>query len=147
MQRCLTYGISQKDIGPILQEELDACTHLDEVRDVLGDCTRCQLCRLGRRKIVFGVGHSQADIMFVGEGPGGDEDRIGEPFVGKAGQLLTRIIENGMKLRREDVYIANIVKCRPPRNRDPEPEEVEACEPFLQAQIRIIRPNAMSTLG
>lgn len=85
--------------------------------------------------------------MFVGEGPGADEDRKGEPFVGKAGQLLTRIIQNGMQLRREDVYIANIVKCRPPRNRNPEPEEVEACEPFLKAQIRIIQPKVLVALG
>ena len=85
--------------------------------------------------------------MFVGEGPGGDEDRIGEPFVGAAGQLLTRIIEGGMGLRRADVYIANIVKCRPPRNRNPEPDEVESCEPFLKAQIRVIRPRVLIALG
>lgn len=132
---------------PVLQEQLDGCVDLDQVRDVLGDCTRCKLCSLGRKKIVFGVGNPQADIMFVGEGPGGDEDRIGEPFVGRAGQLLTRIIENGMKVRRNDVYIANIVKCRPPRNRDPEPDEVAACEPFLKAQIRVIQPKVLVALG
>ncbi|MEL6186535.1 MAG: uracil-DNA glycosylase family protein, partial [Myxococcota bacterium] len=119
---------------------------LGQVREILGDCRRCKLHR-GRRNIVFGVGNPDAEIMFVGEGPGQDEDRQGEPFVGKAGQLLTRIIEGGFKMRRSDVYIANIVKCRPPRNRDPEPDEVEACEPFLQAQIQHIQPRVIVALG
>ena len=119
---------------------------LGDVRDVLGDCTRCKL-HSGRRQIVFGVGDPNAAIMFVGEGPGADEDRVGEPFVGKAGQLLTKIIESGMQLRRDEVYIANIVKCRPPRNRDPEPDEVEACEPFLKAQIRAVQPQVIIALG
>ncbi|MEQ9499996.1 MAG: uracil-DNA glycosylase [Deltaproteobacteria bacterium] len=114
---------------------------------MLGDCTRCKLHGQGRRQIVFGVGNPRADIMFVGEGPGAEEDRRGEPFVGKAGQLLTRIIEGGMGLRRDDVYIANIVKCRPPKNRDPEPDEVEACEPFLKAQIRVVQPKVIIALG
>jgi DNA polymerase len=123
-----------------------AAPTLAVVRDVLGDCTRCGL-HAGRRQIVFGVGNEQAEIMFIGEGPGADEDRRGEPFVGKAGQLLTRIIENGMGMSRSDVYIANIVKCRPPNNRDPQPDEVEACEPFLAAQIRVIAPKVIITLG
>ena len=96
---------------------------------------------------MFGVGSSRARLMFVGEGPGADEDRLGEPFVGKAGQLLDRIIERGMGLTRADVYIANIVKCRPPGNRDPEPDEVEACEPFLREQIRLVAPEVIVALG
>jgi DNA polymerase len=120
---------------------------LPQIREVIGDCTRCKLSRLGRTQIVFGVGNPSAQLMFVGEGPGADEDRQGEPFVGKAGQLLTRIIESGMGLKRSDVYIGNVVKCRPPNNRDPEPDEVEACEPFLAAQIDSIRPKVIVTLG
>ncbi|MEQ8984846.1 MAG: uracil-DNA glycosylase, partial [Deltaproteobacteria bacterium] len=131
----------------VLQQHLDAAPDLDAIRAVLGDCTRCKLHGQGRRQIVFGVGNPRADIMFVGEGPGAEEDRRGEPFVGKAGQLLTRIIEGGMGLRRDDVYIANIVKCRPPKNRDPEPDEVEACEPFLKAQIRVVQPKVIIALG
>ncbi|MEO1173035.1 MAG: uracil-DNA glycosylase [Myxococcota bacterium] len=118
---------------------------LAQVRDALGDCTRCKLHR-GRTQIVFGVGDPDARLMFIGEGPGRDEDLQGEPFVGRAGQLLTRMIA-AMGLRRENVYIANIVKCRPPRNRDPEPDEVEACEPFLKAQIAAVRPEVIVTLG
>lgn len=120
---------------------------LEQIREILGDCTRCKLHSAGRTKIVFGVGDPQAELMFVGEGPGRQEDRQGEPFVGDAGQLLTRIIERGMQLQRDQVYIANIVKCRPPNNRDPMPDEVEACEPFLKAQIRQIRPKVIVALG
>ncbi len=119
---------------------------LEQIRADLGDCTRCKLHQMGRRQIVFGVGNPDAALMFVGEGPGGDEDRIGEPFVGAAGQLLTKIIQ-GMKMQREEVYIANIVKCRPPRNRDPEPDEVEQCEPFLRAQIDAVQPQVIVALG
>ncbi len=125
---------------------LNDCWNLEQVQGLLGDCTRCKLHK-GRKKVVFGVGNMEADLMFVGEGPGANEDRLGEPFVGKAGQLLTAIIEKGMGLKRPDVYIANIVKCRPPNNRDPEPDEVETCEPFLQAQIRIIKPKVIIALG
>jgi DNA polymerase len=120
---------------------------LQEVREDLGDCTRCKLHSQGRTQIVFGVGSPTAELMFIGEGPGADEDRLGEPFVGKAGQLLTKIIEAGMGMQRGEVYIANIVKCRPPQNRDPEPDEVEACEPFLKAQIRSIGPKVIIALG
>lgn len=120
---------------------------LSAIRDVLGNCTRCKLSRQGRTQIVFGVGNPNAEVMFIGEGPGADEDRIGEPFVGKAGQLLTRIIEAGMGVKRSEVYIANTVKCRPPNNRDPEPDELEACEPFLSAQIASIQPKVIVTLG
>jgi len=119
-------------------------------RDEIGDCTRCKLAAK-RRTIVFGSGNPNADLMFVGEGPGADEDEQGLPFVGRAGQLLTKMIESmvvgGRKLRREEVYIANIVKCRPPGNRDPEPEEIEACEGFLFEQIAIIEPRVIVTLG
>jgi DNA polymerase len=110
------------------------------------DCSRCKLHRLGRKQVVFGVGNPDADLMFVGEGPGADEDIQGEPFVGRAGQLLTRIIE-AIDLRREDVYIANVVKCRPPQNRNPEPDEVEQCEPFLFRQIDLIKPKVIVALG
>lgn len=119
---------------------------LEEIRVEMGECTRCKLHR-GRTHIVFGEGNPKAEILFVGEGPGAEEDRQARPFVGRAGQLLTRIIEDGMKLRREDVYIANIVKCRPPGNRDPEHDEVEACSPFLLLQIRAIGPRVIVALG
>ena len=115
------------------------------VRTDLGDCTRCKLSG-GRTHLVFGVGNPAAEVMFVGEGPGADEDRQGEPFVGKAGQLLTKMIE-AMGFGRGDVYIANVVKCRPPGNRNPEPDEIEACEPFLRAQIAAIGPKVIVALG
>ena len=115
------------------------------VRERLGECTRCKLAG-GRKKLVFGVGNPRAELMFVGEGPGGDEDLQGEPFVGKAGQLLTKMIE-AMGFARSEVYIANVVKCRPPENRDPEADEIEACEPFLAAQIAALRPRVIVALG
>jgi uracil-DNA glycosylase family 4 len=119
---------------------------LEELRAAIGDCQRCKLCS-GRTHLVFGVGNPKAKLMFVGEGPGRDEDLQGEPFVGRAGQLLTDIITKGMELKREDVYIANVVKCRPPENRNPEPDEVAACEPFLKKQIDLIRPKIIVGLG
>jgi len=119
---------------------------LENLRAAIGDCKLCKLCS-GRTHIVFGVGNPRAKLMFVGEGPGRDEDLQGEPFVGRAGQLLTDIITKGMKLRREDVYIANVVKCRPPANRNPEPDEVAACEPFLKRQIDLVRPQIIVGLG
>ena len=115
------------------------------VRRELGECTRCKL-HGGRNTLVFGVGNPSAELVFVGEGPGADEDAQGEPFVGKAGQLLTRMIE-AMGFRRSEVYIANVVKCRPPGNRDPEPDEIGSCEPFLKAQIAAIRPRVIVALG
>lgn len=115
------------------------------IREDLGDCTRCALSG-GRKNIVFGVGNPHARLMFVGEGPGADEDEQGEPFVGKAGQLLDRIIE-AIGLSRADVYIANVVKCRPPGNRNPEPAEIAACLPFLERQIASIAPAVLVTLG
>jgi uracil-DNA glycosylase len=111
----------------------------------VGDCQRCPLART-RNRIVFGVGNPEANVMFVGEAPGADEDRQGEPFVGRAGQLLNQWLSQ-LGLRREDVYIANVLKCRPPGNRDPRPEEVERCSPFLQAQIRAIEPKVIVALG
>jgi uracil-DNA glycosylase family 4 len=119
---------------------------LEELRAAIGDCRRCKLWS-GRTHLVFGVGNPNAEVMFVGEGPGRDEDLKGEPFVGRAGQLLTDIITKGMGLRREDVYIANVVKCRPPENRNPEPDEVESCEPFLKKQIDLVRPKIVVALG
>src|SRR2546427_10298335 len=118
---------------------------LEAVRTELGECTRCKLHKT-RTNIVFGVGSPEARLMFVGEAPGEDEDLQGYPFVGKAGQLLTKMIE-AMGLRREDVYICNTVKCRPPNNRNPEPEELLACEPFLKGQLGAVKPEAIVTLG
>ena len=119
---------------------------LDELEKAIGDCRRCKLYS-GRTRIVFGEGNPKARLVFIGEGPGRDEDLAGRPFVGEAGKLLTRIIEGGMGLKREDVYICNIVKCRPPDNRTPERDETDACTPFLKEQIRIIGPEVICTLG
>jgi len=133
------------DVGrplPMLQDKPAA---LRGIREEIGDCTRCKLSR-GRTNIVFGVGNPQARIMFVGEGPGADEDAQGEPFVGRAGQLLNNMIQ-AMGLRREDVYIANVVKCRPPENRTPERDECETCGPFLMRQIAVVRPEIVVALG
>ncbi len=120
---------------------------LEAIRLDVGDlCCRCKLHALGRSRTVFGAGNPRAGLMFVGEAPGADEDRMGEPFVGRAGQLLTKIIE-AIELRREDVYIANVIKCRPPDNRNPEQDEVDTCEPFLFRQIDAIEPRVIVTLG
>jgi len=116
------------------------------IREGLGDCTRCKLHKQGRKQIVFGVGNPRADLMFVGEGPGADEDAQGEPFVGRAGQLLNNMIK-AMGLRREQVYIANVVKCRPPGNRTPERDECETCSPFLMRQVAVIKPKVVVALG
>ena len=123
----------------------DPIAALKLIREDLGDCTRCKLHK-GRTNLVFGVGSPRAELMFVGEGPGADEDAQGEPFVGRAGQLLNNMIK-AMGLRREDVYIANIVKCRPPGNRTPEPDECETCSPFLMRQIATIKPKVIVALG
>ena len=120
---------------------------LEALRAHIGPlCTRCKLCTQGRSQVVFGVGSPEADLMFVGEAPGADEDQQGLPFVGRAGQLLTKIIE-AIELRREDVYIANVIKCRPPGNRNPEPDEVLTCEPFLFQQIDLVKPRVIVALG
>ncbi|MBR56465.1 MAG: uracil-DNA glycosylase [Myxococcales bacterium] len=129
----------------------------DETRQPDGDlgtlqaslvgCTRCPLHSQGRTQVVFGVGNPEADVLLIGEAPGFDEDAQGIPFVGRAGQLLTKIIEGGMKMSREDVYIANVIKCRPPKNRDPLPVEVATCRPFVLQQIDYIQPKVIITLG
>ncbi len=119
---------------------------LAELALALKDCTRCRLCEK-RTQVVFGVGNPEAELVFVGEGPGGDEDIQGIPFVGKAGQLLTKMIENGMGIKRDSVYICNVVKCRPPGNRNPELDEVAICEPFLIRQLEIIQPKVIVALG
>ncbi len=124
----------------------DPTTALKLIREDLGDCTRCKLHKQGRKQIVFGVGNPRAELMFVGEGPGADEDTQGEPFVGRAGQLLNNMIK-AMGIRREDVYIANVVKCRPPGNRTPERDECETCSPFLMRQIAVVKPKVVVALG
>ena len=125
---------------------LEQTQTLQSLLEFIGDCKRCKLAP-GRTNLVFGVGNPNAELMFVGEGPGADEDERGEPFVGRAGQLLTDIIERGMRMRRQDVYICNVVKCRPPGNRNPEPDEVAACEPFLMRQIELVKPRVIVGLG
>lgn len=124
----------------------DPVAALKLIREDLGDCTRCKLHKQGRKQIVFGVGNPRAELMFVGEGPGADEDAQGEPFVGRAGQLLNNMIK-AMGIRREDVYIANVVKCRPPGNRTPERDECETCSPFLMRQVATIKPKVIVALG
>jgi DNA polymerase len=124
----------------------DPVKALKLIREDLGDCTRCPLATQGRKQIVFGVGNPEADLMFIGEAPGADEDLQGEPFVGRAGQLLTNMIK-AMGLEREQVYIANIIKCRPPSNRTPERDECETCSPFLMRQIAAIKPKVIVALG
>ena len=149
-------GIEPEPSGPAaglfdeafaLPEGADPAEALDHLRAAeIGDCRRCKLSR-GRRTIVFGSGNPRARLMFVGEGPGADEDAQGLPFVGRAGQKLTEMIEKGMGIPRTECYIANIVKCRPPGNRDPEPDEIDACEGFLFRQIDVIRPKVIVALG
>ncbi len=124
----------------------DPAKALHLIREDLGDCTRCRLHKQGRKQIVFGVGNPKADLMFIGEAPGADEDQRGEPFVGRAGQLLNNMIK-AMGLQREDVYIANIIKCRPPGNRTPERDECDTCSPFLMRQISVIKPKVIVALG
>jgi uracil-DNA glycosylase len=120
---------------------------LDRIQEDIGpDCRRCKLCTMGRSQVVFGVGNPKARLMFVGEAPGEEEDKRGEPFVGRAGQLLTKIIE-AIGLTRDQVYIANVIKCRPPGNRNPEADEVEQCEPYLFRQIDVIKPRVIVPLG
>ena len=120
--------------------------NLDSVREALGECTRCRLSE-GRSRIVFGDGNPEAELMFVGEGPGAEEDRRGLPFVGRAGELLTAMIEKGLGIPRADVYICNIVKCRPPENRTPLADEVATCQPFLDGQIAAVKPRVIVALG
>ncbi|HWR14442.1 MAG TPA: uracil-DNA glycosylase [Terriglobales bacterium] len=135
-----------REMAKAVVEHSDPVTALRVIREDIGECTRCKLHAQGRKQIVFGVGNPTADLMFVGEGPGADEDEQGEPFVGRAGQLLNKMIE-AMGLQREQVYIANVVKCRPPGNRTPERDETETCSPFLFRQIDVIKPKAIVALG
>lgn len=120
-------------------------SELESLAAAVAGCTRCRLAE-GRKNVVFGVGHPNAELMFIGEGPGAEEDRQGLPFVGPAGELLTKIIQ-AIDLKREEVYIANVVKCRPPGNRDPQPDEVQACRGFLEKQIALVRPRVLVALG
>ena len=140
-------GRGQLDSGPEKSDDVreEVLVGLEAIRAEMGDCQRCSLGAL-RKSLVFGVGNPKASLVFVGEAPGADEDREGEPFVGRAGQLLTKIIE-AMGLARRDVYICNIIKCRPPGNRDPEAPEIAACEPFLIKQLQAIAPRAICALG
>lgn len=131
---------------PVVYETPPEIHSLEDVQTWIGDCRRCGLCE-GRSQVVFGAGNPTADLMFIGEGPGAQEDLQGMPFVGAAGQLLTKMIEGGLKKSREDVFITNIVKCRPPGNRDPLPDEAAACRPFLMEQIRLVAPKVICTLG
>lgn len=132
--------------GPLPQTStiINAIT-IDELRNIALPCQRCRLAGT-RTQVVYGVGNPNADLMFIGEAPGRDEDIKGEPFVGRAGQLLTDIIK-AMKLTRDDVYIANVIKCRPPENRNPEPDELDACRPYIRKQIEFIKPKVIVTLG
>ena len=138
------HSLPKSDSSPSAQNDKNEET-LAHIRADVGDCQRCKLCKT-RKNIVFGVGNPHAEIMFIGEGPGADEDEQGEPFVGRAGQLLTKIIE-AMGLTRGDVYINNIVMCRPPANRVPEPDEVASCKPFLMRRIAAINPKIIVCLG
>jgi uracil-DNA glycosylase family 4 len=135
-----------EDVQPLIAVHRSPAEALAATRLEIGDCTRCKLHTLGRKQIVFGVGSPEADLMFVGEAPGADEDTQGIPFVGRAGQLLTKMIE-AMGFKRDEVYIANVIKCRPPENRNPDPDEVETCEPFLFQQIAAIQPKVIVALG
>ncbi len=144
----LEFGASARTAaGRAVQERApETQTGLAAVQREMTDCTRCKLHK-ARKSIVFGEGNPKAALVFVGEGPGQEEDAQGRPFVGSAGQLLTDIIVKGMKLRREDVYICNVVKCRPPDNRNPEPDEIASCEPFLARQLRAVGPRVIVALG
>ncbi len=148
----LSSGLSQRNPQSTtnnlrdMPSQITEIKSLEDIRREIGDCRRCKLWHK-RKKIVFGSGNPNAELVFVGEGPGEDEDIQGLPFVGRAGQKLTEIIEKGMGLKRKDVYICNVVKCRPPGNREPEIDEVTACKPFLEKQIAAIKPKVVVTLG
>lgn len=122
-------------------------TALEVVADAASTCTKCKLATAGRTQVVFGMGNPEADLMFVGEGPGAEEDKQGLPFVGRSGQLLDKILFEELGITRESVFIANVVKCRPPGNRDPEPDEIDACRPWLEQQLDLIQPKVVVTLG
>ena len=147
MQNETSKVVSVKDLfgGPMTHNQTPTYSSIESHRQ---DICNCQLCPLGktRNKFVYGTGNPNADLMFVGEAPGADEDRLGEPFVGRAGQLLDKILA-AMQLSRNHIYIANILKCRPPNNRDPQPDEMELCSPYLHEQIRLIKPKLICALG
>lgn len=142
---CSEDALRKLDFQGKPQPAVKSVESLEAIRADIGECTRCELSRR-RTKLVFGEGNPQAVLMFVGEAPGQEEDRTGRPFVGRSGQLLTKIIE-AMQLKREEVYIGNVIKCRPPGNRTPLPEEIQICRPFLERQIQVIRPKFLCTLG
>jgi uracil-DNA glycosylase family 4 len=134
-----------KTAAPAIAADSDSAALLGELQAIAVVCEKCKLSK-ARTQVVYGVGNPSADLMFIGEAPGRDEDLQGEPFVGRAGHLLTDIIK-AMKLTRNDVYIANVIKCRPPENRNPEPDELEACRPYIRRQVEIIQPKVIVTLG
>ncbi len=142
----LQLGFIESEMDEPARESPYANLDLPALATDAASCTKCPLHET-RNSVVFGVGNREADLMFIGEAPGADEDRQGEPFVGRAGQLLTQIIEAGMRLKREDVYIANVLKCRPPGNRNPETAEVATCSPYLVRQIELIQPKVIVALG
>ena len=145
---CRGFDCSKKSLDIVKSwgnKEISLPETLESIRKDLGDCRRCGLCD-SRRNIVFGEGNHSAKLVFVGEGPGHEEDQRGKPFVGAAGQLLTKIIQ-AIKLTREQVYICNIIKCRPPENRNPLPDEIKACSPFLQRQLAVLKPDFICALG
>ena len=146
VEQQLQLGFTETEQGEPEQDLPYANFDLPALTADAESCTKCPLHET-RNSVVFAVGDPNADLMFIGEAPGADEDRQGEPFVGRAGQLLTQIIEAGMKLKREDVYIANVIKCRPPGNRNPEPNEVETCSPYLIRQIELVQPKVIVALG
>ena len=139
-------AVQEPDLDFTQSQREETTRTLEDVRLELGECTRCPLCE-GRNRIVFGDGNPDAALMFIGEGPGQEEDRRGLPFVGRAGELLTRMIERGLEISRSEIYICNIVKCRPPGNRTPQANEVATCKPFLDGQIDAVRPRTIVTLG
>ncbi len=149
-QNSLSVGMEWKKVPQTIKKvKTDSKNKEEQLKKVCQEMANCQLCPLGktRKNLVFGVGNPHAQIVFVGEAPGADEDEQGLPFVGRAGQLLTDIIVKGMKLKRKDVYICNILKCRPPGNRNPLPDEISMCEPFLKKQLQIISPKIICALG
>ncbi len=139
------FGFTHLDIGGLRAADRGQGDLLAELEEIVTACEKCRLSK-SRTQVVYGVGNPNADLMFIGEAPGRDEDIQGEPFVGRAGQLLTDIIK-AMKLTRDDVYIANVIKCRPPDNRNPELDELESCRPYIRRQVEIIQPRVIVTLG
>ncbi|MDD4203228.1 MAG: uracil-DNA glycosylase [Candidatus Omnitrophica bacterium] len=140
------FGVEDVEETNTPVEVLKETSSLNEMKKEVVTCQKCSLCKT-RTNVVFGEGSEKAELVFVGEAPGEDEDIMARPFVGKAGQLLTQIIEKGMKLKREDVYICNVLKCRPPQNRNPLPDEIDKCEKYLLQQLKIIKPKVICTLG